>query len=90
MANKECTICKHYGEQTIEPNKLEAVVIYDEYGNPVNLQMCRKHSVELFKMGQKNFLISHFKILVDVIASDEMRFLEILENVIRENHSKIY
>ena len=57
---KECTICKHYGKKTIEPKKLEPAVIFDEIGNPVQLVMCRKHSVELWVKKTFSFPILGF------------------------------
>ena len=90
MSERECTICKHYGERTEQPGELEREQIYDEVGTPINLLLCRKHSVDLFKKGQKKFLIQHYKILVDIISSDEVRFLDILEKTVRENLDQIY
>ncbi len=90
MSEKECTICKHYGERTDSPRNLEKEQIYDEVGTPVNILLCRKHAVDLFKNGQKKFLIKHYKILVDIISSDEVKFLDILEKTVRENLDEIY
>ena len=82
---KECTICKHYGDKTDDPDKLERAQLFDENGNPVPVQLCRSHNVELFQMGQKKFLCSHYRILVDLIDSDEPKFLAVLEQVIQAN-----
>jgi hypothetical protein len=81
---KECTICKHYGRKTLEDQNLEKTQIYDETGTPVPINLCKAHSVELFKSGQKKFLLNHYKILVDLVASDEPKFLEILEKTIKK------
>ena len=86
----ECTICKHEGEETDDSKRLERTKIFDENGNPVNIILCRKHAVELFKLGQKKFLLTHYKILADIIASDETKFLEVLEQTIKANPDKIY
>lgn len=86
--NSECTICKHYGKKT--EGKLERAQLFDEVGTPITIQLCRKHSVELFKSGQKQFLLHHHKILVDIISSDETKFLDILEKTIRGNIDEIY
>jgi hypothetical protein len=86
----ECTICKHYGDETDKSKPLERTKVFDEAGNPVNILLCRKHSVELFKLGQKRFLLSHYKILVDIIASDETKFLDVLEKTIKGNPDKIW
>lgn len=85
MAKKrECTICKHYGRKTPDDGMLERTQVYDETGSPVPIMLCKAHSVELFKKGQKKFLLSHYKILVDLVASDEPKFLEILEKTIKK------
>ncbi len=90
MAYRDCTICKHYGEETLDVANLEKEQIFDELGSPIGIMLCRKHSVELFKLGQKKFLVKHYKILVDIISSDEMKFLDILEKTVRENMDEIY
>lgn len=84
----ECTICKHIGQKT--NGKLERAQLFDEVGTPISIQLCRNHSVELFKFGQKKFLINHHKILTDIISSDETKFLDILEKTIRGNINEIY
>lgn len=85
MAKKiECTICKHYGLKSPVGDELERTQVYDETGAPVPIRLCRSHSVELFKMGQKKFLLSHYKILVELIDSDEPKFLAILEHTCKK------
>tara|TARA_Y100000748_G_C15452128_1_gene471381 strand:+ start:375 stop:701 length:327 start_codon:yes stop_codon:yes gene_type:complete len=90
MSDKECTICKHYGIRTENPDSLEKEQIYDEVGTPVTIMLCRKHSVDLFRNGQRKFLVQHYKILVDIISSDEVKFLDILERTVRDNLDDIY
>lgn len=87
---RECTICKHYGRKTPENDELERTQVYDETGTPVPIKLCRSHSVELFKKGQKNFLLAHYKILIGLVASDEPKFLDVLERTIKKNPNKIY
>lgn len=87
---RECTICKHYGKETANPDQLERTQVYDETGTPVPIKLCKVHSVELFKKGQKSFLLGHYKILVDLVASDEPKFLEVLEKTVRKYPDKIY
>ena len=86
----ECTICKHYGLKTAEPNKLEMEKLYDEDDNVVPVSLCRAHGVDLFKLGQKKFLINHYKILNGLIDSDEPKFIELLEKAYRSNLDKIF
>lgn len=86
---KECTICKHYGRPTPDDAQLDRTQIYDETGTAVPIYLCKAHSVDLFKKGQKNFLLEHYKILVDLVDSDEPKFLEVLEKTIKKNPDKI-
>jgi hypothetical protein len=88
--SRDCTICKHYGEPTLDSKTLERAQLFDESGTALNIHLCRKHAVELFKNGQRKFLVSHYKILVDIISSDEMKFISILEKTIRSNMDDIY
>jgi hypothetical protein len=90
MSDKECTICKHYGEPTDQDQELDRQVIFDEVGTPVPIHLCKIHAVDLFKNGQRRFLVQHYKILVDIISSDEVKFLDILEKTVRENLDDIY
>ena len=90
MSDQQCTICKHYGEKTDITHKLEREQVFDEVGTPVSIQLCRNHGVELFKSGQKKFLINHYKILVTIISSDETKFLDVLEKTVRANMDDIY
>lgn len=80
MTNKrECTVCKHYGRSTDPSADLDRSNLYDESGNPVCVCLCRYHSVQLFQSGQKKFLLSHYKILTDLVESDDPKFLELLQ-----------
>lgn len=88
--SKSCTICKHYGEANFEEKNLEKAQLFDETGTALNIFLCRKHAVELFKNGQRKFLVDHYKILVDLISSDEMKFIEILQKTVRENMDDIF
>jgi hypothetical protein len=88
--SKDCTICKHYGEATSNPKTLERAQLFDESGTPLNIHLCRKHAVELFKNGQRKFLVEHYKILVDIISSDEMKFIDILQKTVKDNMSDIF
>jgi len=86
---RECTICKHYGLPTAASEILERTKLFDEEGAPAVIDLCVKHSVDLFKIGQRRFLLEHYKILVDLIASDEPKFLEILEKTIKKYPNQI-
>lgn len=86
---RECTICKHYGKPTVKPEELERTSLFDEAGNSIPVKLCRTHSVQLFQSGQKKFLISHYKILTDLIDSDEPKFLELLEKTVKVNLNQL-
>lgn len=89
---KSCTICKHYGNKTPPElrDELDRDQVFDATGTPVPILLCKKHAVELFKLGQKNFLLAHYKILIDLVGSDELKFLEVLEKTVRDNPDKVY
>ena len=87
---RECTVCKHYGLETGQPEKLEHTKLFDEGDRVVNVLLCRKHSVDLFKQGQKKFLLDHYQILNEVINSDEPKFIELLEKTYRNNMDRIF
>jgi hypothetical protein len=86
---RECTICKHYGEETDTSKEIEKSIIYDESSTPYAVTLCRKHSVELFKLGQRRFMLEHYRILTDLISSDEMKFIEILQKTVQANLDEI-
>jgi hypothetical protein len=85
MAKKrECTICKHSNLETPKGEDLENSFLYEEDGEPIKIHLCRRHSVQLFKLGQKSFLLAHYRILVDLIDSDEKKFINILDKTVRK------
>lgn len=84
----ECTICKHYGEET-PAGQVERTQLYDDVGAPVPIRLCRSHSVQLFKLGQKRFLLSHYKILVDLVDSNNPKFIDILEATCKKHPDSI-
>jgi hypothetical protein len=81
---RECTICKHYGFAAPSEPNLEVSPLYEEGGELINILLCRKHSVQLFKLGQKSFLLAHYRILIDLIDSDEKKFINILDKTVRK------
>lgn len=91
-AKKICTICKHLGKEVECEEEVEIGYLFDgvHSGAPVKIRLCRNHSVELFKKGQKRFLIDYRRILFDLVNSDEMEFIKILEKTVRKNLDQIY
>ena len=81
---RECTICKHSGLETPNSEELETSSLYEDDGTPIKILLCRKHAVQLFKLGQKSFLLAHYRILVDLIDSDEKKFINILDKTVRK------
>lgn len=92
MAKRICTICKHLGKEVDSEEEVEIGYLFDgiHSGSAVKIRLCRKHSVELFKQGQKRFLINQRDILFDLVNSDEMEFIKILEKTVRNNLGSIY
>lgn len=90
MSKKDprCVICKHLGLSDSE--ELSYNHVYGEGGMPVRVLLCRKHEVELFKGGQKKFFLAYYRILHEVISSDEAEFMRILEKTVRANLNEIY
>jgi hypothetical protein len=82
---KNCTICKHYGSHDEDLKGLEMATIYDELGNKVILPLCREHSIDLFKQGQRKFLMSHYKILIDLVDTDNKKFIDVLRTTVKKN-----
>ena len=87
---KNCTICKHYGKKTDSPNDLEVEKLYEDGEVVAQIKLCRTHAVSLFKLGQKKFLISHYKILAGLVGSDEPEFIDFLDKTYRSNVDKIF
>ena len=87
---RQCTICRHLGKSSVDEHRLEIDYIYDFSGKPVRIYLCPKHSQELFKEGQKRFLIAYRKILEGLIDSDEVKFLRLLEETILKHIDEIY
>ena len=87
-----CTICKHLGKEVDSEEEVELGYLFNDLhaGAAVKIRLCRKHSVELFKHGQKRFLIDYRRILFDLVNSDEMEFIKILEKTVRANLDSIY
>ena len=91
MRRKVCTICKHLGLDHHHEQQLDTGYLYDGVrARSIKLILCRSHAVELFRQGQKKFLISKRKILYDLVNSDEKDFIRILEKTVQQNTDLIY
>lgn len=90
MANRDprCVICKHLDET--RETSLSFNYVYGNEGVPIRVLLCRKHEVELFKAGQKKFFLNYYKILADIVDSDEVEFMRLFEKTVRANLNEIY
>ncbi|MBA2405277.1 MAG: hypothetical protein H0V66_10940 [Bdellovibrionales bacterium] len=56
MKDKRCFICKYQGKTTVETS---SNVIYGNRDKSLTIPLCYTHSIELFKMGQSNFMLKY-------------------------------
>jgi hypothetical protein len=91
MPARACTICKHLGKSSHSHENLDMGYLYNGQNTvfPVKVHLCRSHSVELFKRGQKRFLLNYRSIINDVVNSDEVEFLRILDKTVRLNEGRL-
>lgn len=91
MAHKcKCVICRHYGYDQDKSFDYDKASLFSEEGKEIRVTLCKVHAVELFKIGQKKFLLNHYKILVDLVDSDDIGFLEVLEETVKRNINALY
>ena len=83
-----CVICKHL--DVVYSNNLDFNYVYGEEGSPIRVLLCRRHEVELFQMGQKKFFLNYYKILLEILDSDEAEFMRLFEKTVRSNLDDIY
>jgi len=57
MKDHRCAVCKYQGDHNEKKIYLEP--IWRDNGLPFKIALCYMHSWELFRMGQKNFLMSY-------------------------------
>lgn len=81
-----CTICEHYGIK--RESSENSILFHNE--KEIKISLCTEHSVDLFKQGQKKFLISHHKILFNIIDSNNTKFIELLSETYKNNINRIY
>lgn len=86
----KCVICRNYDLEYDRADTYDMCSLFNESGKEVSIKLCKVHSIELFKSGQKNFLLNHYKILVDLIDSNDNAFLEVLEETVKKNINSIY
>lgn len=86
----KCVICRHYGYEQDKSTDYDRASLFNENAKEVVIKLCKVHAIELFKIGQKKFLLNHYKILVDIVDSDDLNFLEILEETVKKNINSLY
>jgi hypothetical protein len=78
MKDERCFICKFKGLTKTETYSSE---IYQPRGRSLTIPLCYDHSIDLFKMGQVNFIVKHKPNFTDYFGfeNDEliMRYFEI-------------
>ncbi len=68
MKDNRCFICK-FRQQTTTIAFYDT--IYDGEGNGRLIGLCYSHSVELFKVGQRNFILRHRNVLANTFGFEE-------------------
>lgn len=89
MKSHYCVICKHQGDHR-EYDRIETCTLYDDCGQVVKIQLCPFHSTDLFKKGQKKFLLNNYKILVDLFETDDPKFIDMLRRNFERYKDEIY
>lgn len=84
----KCIICKH--KDLPVSSKYSHEMIFDDKGNSVDITLCHGHSVDLFKSGQKNFLLKHHDILHSIISSEDSKFIRVLTQTARTYFHLLY
>lgn len=56
MKDKRCFICKYKGHTNTETYVNE---IYEPRGRSLIIPLCYNHTIDLFKIGQTNFIVKH-------------------------------
>lgn len=56
MNDHRCFICKYKGQTNTDTYGNE---IYEPRGRSLTILLCYNHTIDLFKIGQKNFIVKH-------------------------------
>ncbi|MCO4753669.1 MAG: hypothetical protein KC478_04270 [Bacteriovoracaceae bacterium] len=86
--DKRCVICKHM--DSLGTDNLNYNHVYSETGQRIDVLLCRKHDVELFQMGQRAFFLKHHKMLLNVVGSDEGKFISLMGRTVQKYYNQIY
>lgn len=85
-----CVICKYNGIFHFE-NSLDRAQLYDSDGGHITITLCKSHAVDLFKRGQKKFLLSHYRLLtIDSLLDEDAGFTDLLERTVRKNYQLMF
>ena len=78
MADSRCFLCKFLGNHSTETNKS---FLYMENDKKVSINLCRSHSVELFRSGQIYFFQKYKNIFEGSYGNDaDEELIEIFKN----------
>lgn len=88
--NRECVICSHLGDNNYSKDSLEVMSLFSEYGHEHKFLFCKNHSIELFKLGQKKFLLNYMNILADVMETNNPEFLTLLEQYVKRYYHEVH
>ena len=83
MRKDHCCICKFKPDHS---HKNGEDSIFDSKGNSINITLCYTHSVELFKTGQKAFLLRHKNSFSEKIGSEN--HLELVDYMSGEDRER--
>jgi hypothetical protein len=87
----ECTICKFHSSTGNYINSASSrETVFDDAGAPIAIPLCHHHAVELFKLGQKRFLLNQYNTAKDLIGYDEDRLLGLIFKTAQRNFDKIF
>ena len=85
----QCTLCKYYGNFNGYSDTYQEKV-FDEAGRSIVVNLCRSHAIELFRLGQKNFFLRHYKITTDVIGTNDSAFLNLMIKTVHKFKDAVY
>jgi len=68
MKDKRCFTCKYQGKISLDTTNCH---LYDPRGKSLTISLCYTHSVEFFKLGQKNYMLKYGKDVTEFFGYEE-------------------
>ncbi len=84
----KCAVCSLYGVENEKDISRE--LLFKDEGEDFPVLLCRQHSVELFKQGQKRFCIHHFETANQIVVAENSTFLNFILEIAKKNKGKIF